>query len=177
MDFITPRRYCLFYIFEITSFTYRQLFILYHLQITTMQKLLSLLLIACLCQLKIKGQTPGEKAILKILDDQTLYWNKGDLDLFVKGYWNNDSLMFIGSGGIVYGYQNTLNRYKKSYGDTSRMGKLRFEVVHIKKLSPQYYYVVGKWFLKRSAGDVGGHYTLLFRKIKGEWKIVADHSS
>ena len=142
-----------------------------------MQKLLPLLLVTCLWQLKINGQTTSEKAILKILDDQILYWNKGDLDHFVKGYWNNDSLMFIGSSGIVYGYQNTLNRYKKSYSDTAKMGRLRFEVLHIKKLSPEYYYVVGKWFLKRSTGDVGGHYTLLFRKIKGKWKIVADHSS
>lgn len=142
-----------------------------------MQKLLSLLLITCICQLKICAQSADEKAILKILEDQILYWNKGDLDHFVKGYWNNDSLMFIGSSGIVYGYQNTLNRYKKSYSDTAKMGRLRFEVLHIKKLSPEYYYVVGKWFLKRSTGDVGGHYTLLFRKIKGKWKIVADHSS
>ena len=142
-----------------------------------MQKLLPLLLITCLWQLKICGQTADEKAILKILDDQILYWNKGDLDHFVKGYWNNDSLMFIGSSGVVYGYRNTLNRYKKTYSDTAKMGKLRFEILHIKKLSPEYYYVVGKWFLKRAIGDAGGHYTLLFRKIKGEWKIVADHSS
>ncbi|HRO44467.1 DUF4440 domain-containing protein [Agriterribacter sp.] len=142
-----------------------------------MQKLLLLLLIACLGQLKAGGQSAAEKAILKILDDQTLYWNKGDLNNFVKGYWNNDSLMFIGSSGVVYGYQNTLTRYKKSYSDTSKMGRLRFEILHIKNLSPEYYYVVGKWFLKRSIGDLSGHYTLLIRKIKGEWKIVADHSS
>ncbi len=142
-----------------------------------MQKLLLLLLIACLGQLKAGGQSAAEKAILKILDDQTLYWNKGDLNNFVKGYWNNDSLMFIGSSGVVYGYQNTLTRYKKSYSDTSKMGRLRFEILHIKNLSPEYYYVVGKWFLQRSIGDLSGHYTLLIRKIKGEWKIVADHSS
>jgi hypothetical protein len=40
-----------------------------------------------------------------------------------------------------------------------------------------YYTVVGKWFLKRSVGDVGGHYSLLFRRIKGKWVIVLDHSS
>ena len=79
-----------------------------------MQKFLPLLLIACLWQLNVCAQTADEKAILKILDDQILYWNKGDLDHFVKGYWNNDSLMFIGSSGVVYGYRNTLNRYKKS---------------------------------------------------------------
>lgn len=142
-----------------------------------MQKIICFALIVCLFQLNVNGQNKDEKAVLKILKEQTFYWNKGDLDNFVKGYWNNDSLMFIGSSGVVYGYQNTLDRYKKTYGDSSEMGKLQFEIIHVKKLSPVYYYVVGKWFLKRSAGDVGGHYTLLFHKINGEWKIVADHSS
>lgn len=57
------------------------------------------------------------------------------------------------------------------------MGTLRFEIISLKKLSPEYYFAVGKWALKRSAGDVGGSWTLLFRKIAGNWKIVADHSS
>lgn len=142
-----------------------------------MQKIVSLLLLASLSLVRVSAQSADEKAILKILDDQTLYWNKGDLDNFVTGYWNNDSLMFIGSSGVIYGYQNTLSRYKKSYSDTSKMGKLRFEIIHLKKLSPKYYFVVGKWFLKRSIGDVGGHFSLLIRKINGQWKIVADHSS
>ncbi|HTN07189.1 YybH family protein [Agriterribacter sp.] len=142
-----------------------------------MQKIVSLLLLASLGLFRVSAQSADEKAILKILDDQTLYWNKGDLDNFVKDYWNNDSLMFVGSSGVVYGYRNTLTRYKKTYSDTSKMGRLRFEVLHIKKLSPEYYYVAGKWFLKRSIGDLSGHYTLLIRKIKGAWTIVSDHSS
>ena len=142
-----------------------------------MQKIVSLLLLASLSLVRVSAQSADEKAILKILDDQTLYWNKGDLDNFVTGYWNNDSLMFIGSSGVIYGYQNTLSRYKKSYSDTSKMGKLRFEIIHLKKLSPKYYFVVGKWFLKRSIGDAGGHFSLLIRKINGQWKIAADHSS
>ena len=142
-----------------------------------MQKIVSLLLLASLTLFRVSAQSADEKAILKTLDDQTLYWNRGDLDNFVSGYWNNDSLMFIGNSGVVYGYQNTLSRYKKSYSDTSKMGKLRFEIIHLKKLSSEYYFVVRKWFLKRSIGDVGGHFSLLFRKITGQWKIVADHSS
>lgn len=123
------------------------------------------------------AQTTDEKAVLKILDNQVYYWNKGDLDNFVKGYWNNDSLMFIGSKGVVYGYENTLKRYKQTYSDTAKMGKLTFTVLHVNKLSPDVYFVVGKFFLKRTVGDAEGHYTLIFRKIKGEWKIVSDHSS
>ena len=123
------------------------------------------------------AQNADEKAIHKILDDQVYYWNKGDLDNFVKGYWQNDSLMFIGSKGVIYGYQNTLNRYKQSYSDTAKMGKLKFDILHINKLAPDIYFVVGKFILKRTVGDAEGHYTLVFRKINGEWKIVSDHSS
>jgi hypothetical protein len=118
-----------------------------------------------------------EKKILQILDNQSKAWNRGDLDSFMKGYWENDSLMYIGKNGVTYGYAQTLASYKKNYGDTARMGKLTFHILHVKKLSSEYYQVVGQWFLKRSAGDVGGHYTLLFRKIKGEWVIISDHSS
>ena len=125
----------------------------------------------------ICAQSKDEMAIRNILDQQTSAWNKGNLENFMQGYWKSDSLMFIGSTGIVYGYQQTLERYKHTYSDTAKMGKLSFHIISVKKLSEEYYFVVGQWFLKRSVGDVGGHYDLLFRKIKGEWKIVSDHSS
>ncbi len=112
-----------------------------------------------------------------MLDDQTKAWNKGDLDAFMVGYWENDSLMYIGSGGITYGYQQTLNRYKKKYSDTVLMGKLDFTILKVQYLSPEYYFVTGKFHLKRSVGDAAGQFTLLFRKINGQWRIVADHSS
>lgn len=136
-----------------------------------------LLLLLSLFQVASYSQSADEKSILKLLDDQTRYWNQGNLDSFVKGYWNHDSLMFIGQSGVTYGYQNTLRNYKKSYSDTAKMGKLKFEIIKIQQLSNEYYFVVGKWFLQRSVGDLKGHYTLLFRKINNEWVIVADHSS
>lgn len=142
-----------------------------------MQKIWLLLLCVSFTYYRALAQSADEKAILKILDEQTLYWNKGDLDNFVKGYWNNDSVMFIGSKGVVYGYQNTLQRYKATYSDTAQMGKLKFTILHVKRLSSEYYFVVGKWALRRSVGDLDGHFTLLCRKIKGVWKIIADHSS
>lgn len=142
-----------------------------------MKKFLLLICISTAYVSSASAQNADTKSILKVLDDQVYYWNKGDLDNFVKGYWNNDSVMFIGSKGIVYGYENTLNRYKQSYGDTARMGKLTFKVLHVNKLSPDIYFVVGKFFLKRTIGDAEGHFTLVFRKIKGEWKIISDHSS
>ncbi|MBC7873393.1 MAG: nuclear transport factor 2 family protein [Ferruginibacter sp.] len=130
-----------------------------------------------LSTLPIFAQSKDELSIRKILEGQTSAWNRGDIDSFMKGYWENDSLVFIGKSGVTYGWTNTLNNYKKGYPDTAAMGKLTFTLLQVKKLSKEYYHVTGKWFLKRSIGDVGGHYTLVFRKINGGWVIVSDHSS
>jgi ketosteroid isomerase-like protein len=118
-----------------------------------------------------------EKDIRKLMEDQSAAWNRGSIDDFMKGYWQNDSLMFIGKLGISYGYSGALANYKKNYDDADKMGKLFFTLLRLDKLSPEYYYITGKWFLKRKAGDVGGIYTLLFRKIGGQWVIIADHTS
>lgn len=123
------------------------------------------------------SQSKAERKILSILDEQTQAWNRGDIEGFMKGYWENDSLMFIGKSGVTRGWQQTLNNYKKSYPDTASMGKLAFDILQVKKLSKEYYFIVGKWTLTRSIGNLSGHYTLLFRKIKGNWVIIADHSS
>ena len=118
-----------------------------------------------------------EATVRKILATQNAAWNRGDVNAFMVGYWHSDSLMFIGKSGVTYGWQNTLNNYKKNYPDTATMGKLQFTLITVKPLSKKYYHVVGKWHLTRSVGDVGGHFTLLFKKINREWVIIEDHSS
>lgn len=118
-----------------------------------------------------------EAAIGRMLAAQTEAWNSGNLEAFMQTYWRNDSLLFIGKSGVTRGWQKTLDNYKRGYPDTAAMGKLSFDIIKTQKLSADYYFVVGKWMLQRSLGNVSGHYTLLMRKIKGRWVIVADHSS
>jgi ketosteroid isomerase-like protein len=122
-------------------------------------------------------QNKDETAIRHLLAAQAEQWNKGNISGFMKGYWENDSLVFIGKSGPTYGYKATLERYQKGYPDQAHMGKLTSTIISMKKLSADYYFVIGKWALERSAGDVSGSYTLLFHKIKGAWVIVCDHSS
>ncbi len=122
-------------------------------------------------------QSKDEAAIRKLMAVQTASWNSGDLEGFMQTYWKSDSLLFIGKNGIKWGWQAALDNYKKGYPDTVAMGKLSFDILLIKRLSADHYYVVGKWSLARSIGDLSGHYDLLLRKIKGQWVIVADHSS
>ena len=123
------------------------------------------------------AQSKDESAIKKTLNEQLAAWNAGDVNRFMGTYWQSDSLMFIGKKGVTYGWQNTLANYKKNYPDTAAMGKLDFTIIETKRLSVLYFFVVGKWHLTRSIGDVGGHFTLLFKKVKNKWMIVADHSS
>ena len=57
-------------------------------------------------------QAPGQSrpapkdatAIRRLMTDQAAAWNRGNIDDFMKGYWNNDSLVFIGKSGPSYGY-------------------------------------------------------------------------
>jgi ketosteroid isomerase-like protein len=114
------------------------------------------------------------KALMKV---QSEAWNRQDLETFMTTYWKSDSLMFIGKNGVTYGWQATLDNYKKGYPDKAAMGKLDFNLLEFKLLAPGVYLVIGKWHLTRTIGDLQGHFSLTMKKIDGKWKIVADHSS
>lgn len=127
--------------------------------------------------LHASAQQKEELAIRNILSNQITYWNQGNIPSFMEGYWNSDSLVFVGKNGPTYGFQNTLHNYQKNYPDTSYMGHLDFTIISLQALNKDHYFVIGKWQLNRAVGNVGGHFTLLFKKINGQWKIIADHSS
>lgn len=124
----------------------------------------------------MRAQSEAVKAVAENMKKQEVAWNNFDIDGFMKYYWNNDSLKFIGSKGITYGWKNTLENYKKGYPDKKAMGFLTFTNITIEELSANSIYVIGKWNLKKEDKDVGGHYTLLWKKINGKWVIVCDHT-
>lgn len=133
-----------------------------------------------LCQSFSQAQTlsPGDKkAIMKVFIDQENAWNAGDVEEFMKGYWQSDSLTFIGSSGITYGWENTRNNYKKRYPDKTAMGKLSFKILRLEKLDKKTAFLIGTFHLKREIGDLGGYFTLVWKKIDGKWVIVSDHTS
>jgi ketosteroid isomerase-like protein len=114
--------------------------------------------------------------VLALMDEQEKSWNNGSIPGFMTYYWNNDSLMFIGSKGITYGWIKTLDNYLKSYPDKKSMGVLHFKIDSAKELSPDAIFIIGRWQLIKEK-PAGGYFTLLWRKIQGEWRIVADHTS
>ena len=68
--------------------------------------------------INVFGQKEIEsEAIKTMMLQQSSDWNEGNIDAFMQGYWQSDSLMFIGSRGITYGWKATLDSYKKGYPD------------------------------------------------------------
>jgi ketosteroid isomerase-like protein len=122
-------------------------------------------------------QAQDKQAVLQLIETQRLAWNRGDIEAYMQGYWKSDSLTFVGKAGPVYGWQKTLERYKKAYPGKAGMGQLTFNILQVKVLDRANAFVLGDWHLKRVKDTLGGYFTLWFRKINGGWKIVCDHSS
>jgi ketosteroid isomerase-like protein len=123
------------------------------------------------------SRAQDKQAILAVMHNQELAWNRADVEGFMQGYWKSDSLVFVGKTAPAYGWQTTLDNYKKRYPGKAAMGQLKFTIMQVKVLDAVNAFVLGGWHLKRVKGDLGGYYTLWFKKIKGEWKIVCDHTS
>tara|TARA_B100001248_G_scaffold127923_1_gene95877 strand:- start:4 stop:450 length:447 start_codon:yes stop_codon:yes gene_type:complete len=124
-----------------------------------------------------KLETKDSLAIIDILNKQEKDWNRGDIDKFMKGYLKSEKLVFSGSSGPIYGWKATLDRYKKTYSDKEKMGKLKFEILNVIALSPKVIQLQGKFNLTRSIGDAFGYFTLNWIKVKNRWYIISDHTS
>jgi len=143
--------------------------------------LISLLIGACKVQDVTSPNFSFDKqaaAIEEVMRKQEAAWSEGDLEAFMKGYWNSEKLSFGGRKGFTYGYDNVLNNYKKGYPTKEIMGKLTFDIIDIMPISSEAAYVLGKYNLEvLDDANPSGYFTLVFRKIKGDWKIVTDHTS
>jgi hypothetical protein len=123
-------------------------------------------------------EIPNEfNEIRKILAQQETDWNNGDIDAYMKGYWQSDSLKFITKKGITRGWFYTLENYKKSYPNKSTMGNLKFNIVSMEYYCGQRIMVLGKWTIVSNKKTVTGYFSLLWQKIDDNWVIIIDHTS
>jgi uncharacterized protein (TIGR02246 family) len=117
------------------------------------------------------------EAIQAVLQAQQRAWNSGDVGAFLVGYWHSPELTFSGSSGVARGWDGVLARYQKNYPDRVAMGQLDFSELEFRFLGPDAALVLGSWHLKREKDDLGGVFTLVWRRFPGGWKIVHDHTS
>lgn len=115
-----------------------------------------------------------ETQIIAVLKRQQAAWNAGNIDAFMTGYWNSPELRFASGGTVTRGFEPTLNRYHERYSNRALMGELSFDGLEVVQLAPDAAVLHGAWHLKREADAPGGLFTLVFRRMEGEWKIISD---
>jgi beta-aspartyl-peptidase (threonine type) len=117
--------------------------------------------------------------IIQLLTNQTLSWNKGDVDTFMSAYWNSPDLTFSGVGGTQRGYEAVHERYKQGYPDRSTMGHLDFSDLDFHFIGSDGALVLGHWHLTRDKdkGDIGGVFSLVWQRFPEGWRIIHDHTS
>lgn len=143
----------------------------------TRQSTLFLLLISfCILITSCEPPDPSER-IKKVMDEQVVAWNKGDLRGFMTGYWMSDELVFTGRSSVTYGWEPALERYEKAYTTQKEMGILSFNDVQTTVTGSASAFTVGAWQLDRVSDTLTGRFTLVWQQINGAWVIVADHSS
>lgn len=143
-----------------------------------MRKLLYLLaFMCCFAGCQPNQDFDHKSEILTVLYQQQKSWNSANIDGFMQGYWQSDSLMFVSKNKVSYGWQKVARNYKKGYKTAADMGTLTFDVVDLKPLPPKNYLMVGTWQIVRDSNNIGGHFTLLWEKINNKWVVVLDHTS
>lgn len=135
-----------------------------------------LCLLFCLATGFSQNIEKDKAAILAVMNAQEKAWSAHDMEGFMEGYWKSDSLKFYGSSGLTYGWDQTLANYKRGYPTKNESGTLSFKINDISPAEKNAYWVMGEYYLKRNAGDANGIFMIIFRKIEGAWKIVADMS-
>lgn len=123
------------------------------------------------------ADTSATSPVLAVLRMQQKAWNNGDIEGYMQGYWNSDSLLFTSGGVVRRGWKNALEHYRKTYNTASRMGKLSFSGLEASLLSPDAAWVFGHWILRRGKDSPRGVFTLILRRFPEGWKIVHDHTS
>ena len=128
----------------------------------------------------LSGAGPEQSGVAEelhgILATQQKAWNQGDLHRFMDAYWNDPKLTFSSGGRTTRGWQATLDRYLGKYPDRATMGTLTLDSLETVQLGTHVAMTLGNWKLERSQ-PARGNFSLVWKKIDGQWKIVHDHSS
>jgi ketosteroid isomerase-like protein len=80
---------------------------------------------------------------------------------------------------VATGYDSVCNNYKKTYNTPEKMGHLAFTDLKFRELDQNgsLVHCTGKWVVfSKTEGEHSGIFSLIFKNIKGQWKIIIDHT-
>jgi|SRR5579862_3438151 len=137
--------------------------------------LLTLLVPACIVtQEPAANDEQIVQEVRAVMQAQQAAWNRGDVEAFMEGYDRAETTTFVSGDQLITGWQTVLDRYKKQYSSREQMGMLAFADLTIKPMTPVLALADGRWQLTRAADAPHGRFTLLFRRIANNWRIIHD---
>jgi ketosteroid isomerase-like protein len=120
------------------------------------------------------NETKIKSEIMAGMNQQAKDWTAGDYKAFMKGYRNSKDIRFAHPKGITRGWQGVMDAYESN----PKRSRLEFTEIDITPLSPDAAMVFGRFHNYGEDNSYkNGWFTLLMRKIDGQWKAVHDHSS
>ena len=147
-------------------------------------KRLLVLLVLCLPVLssiaaRAQALNPDADAILAVLNQSAVDWNRGDIDAFATSYKNSPDILFMGRK-ISRGYAQMLSTYKAGYSSKAAMGILSFTQLEVQPLDAHFATATGHFHLERTSaggGNSDGFFLLVLEKTPEGWKIVRDDTT
>ncbi|NOX82367.1 MAG: nuclear transport factor 2 family protein [Alphaproteobacteria bacterium] len=125
---------------------------------------------------KSAKRTPAD-IVLATLNAQVAAWNEGNLDAFMKIYWKSDDLKFISGVKMTKGWSSTQKRYREEYADGTGLGRLSVDKTDVEMVTDDVAIVTGRFTHNKGGVNTGGVFSLVWKRINGQWRIVHDHSA
>lgn len=115
--------------------------------------------------------------VRQVLEIQVAAWNRKDLDAFMAGYWPSEHMVFMTREGSTRGFAETLARYRRSYADPSRFGRLAFSDLSFETVDLETVLARGAWRLHETKDEPHGRFVLVVRRFREGWRIVSDYTT
>ena len=143
-------------------------------------------LVAGGCKLERLNGTGGNAAVepdvavrvQSLLDEQVAAWNAGDLDGFMRGYHRSSSTTYLGSTGLIEGYDAIRARYAPGFAPGAARDSLRVEALRVREVDARVGLATARYVLEREGVMTAtGQFTLVLLNVEGAWLIVHDQSA
>ena len=117
-------------------------------------------------------------AVDSLLSESAVAWNGGDLEGFLDWYRRDPSTTYIGSPGLVHGWEGIRARYAPFFEAGAERDSLRFEELETRPLGLALGLATARYVLfDGDSVTATGLFTLILRLETEGWRIVHDHSS
>ena len=126
----------------------------------------------------VAGTVELHAAVDHLLTESEKSWNGGDLDGFLVWYQRGLETSFMGSGGLIHGWEGIRERYAPRFGPDASRDSLRFEDLETRPLAPWLGLATARYVLFQGDSTTAtGVFTLVVENTPEGWRIIHDHSS